>query len=56
MFDSDKQRRYLFSERPEVARKMVRDARRRGEPITKNSTRQSRKMPKRSTRRSSGRR
>lgn len=34
-FASNKQRKFLFSQKPKVAKKMVKDARKRHEPITK---------------------
>lgn len=41
-FESDKQRRYMFSQHPDIARKMVADAKRAGEPVTRKSRRSSR--------------
>jgi hypothetical protein len=42
-FASDRQRKFLFSQKPDVARKIVKDARKRHEPITKKSRKRRKK-------------
>jgi hypothetical protein len=45
-FESAKQQRYMFSQKPEIAKKMVEHAKAAGQPVVKGNSKKGGKMKK----------